>query len=156
MRDQLTQKLKAEGQEVHPHSIVLLRDTFQKFPNRYLVYQDEAWDCLFFPNYKDNPNNEDFIKGHLSSELKIEKENISLKYLTQRIHQKYSVTHQEYRVYSHKFYLTSISSYPEKMRADSFEQDGRQYYWKTIDELRRDPDVQKKNSDILRFVTELS
>ena len=74
----------------HNHSIILIKDSFQKFPNRFLVYDDKRWGCKLFLNYKDNSNNEDFIKKHLSGDLKIELEDIKLSYLGQRIHEKYS------------------------------------------------------------------
>ena len=51
---------------------------------------DKRWGCKLFLNYKDNSNNEDFIKKHLSGDLKIELEDIKLSYLGQRIHEKYS------------------------------------------------------------------
>ena len=57
-----------------------IKDSFQKFPNRFLVYDDKRWGCKLFLNYKDNSNNEDFIKKHLSGDLKIELEDIKLSY----------------------------------------------------------------------------
>ena len=41
-----------------------------------------------------------------------------------------------------------------KKYKDSFECDGRQYYWMTVPELEQDRNVQKKNSDILEYVKE--
>ena len=46
----------------HNHSIDIIKDTFNKYPNRLLVYDDTRWNCKFFLNYKENPNNESFIK----------------------------------------------------------------------------------------------
>lgn len=50
----------------HNYSIVLIKDSFQRFPNRFLVYEDKRWECKLFLNYKENPNNKEFIKNHLS------------------------------------------------------------------------------------------
>lgn len=139
----------------HNHSIVLIKDSFQRFPNRFLVYEDKRWGCKLFLNYKENPNNEEFIKNHLSGDLKIELDDINLSYLGQRIHEKYSESAKEEKVYCHKFYIANINQFPDKITKDSFEIDGKKYRWMTITELEMDEEVQKKNRDILEFVKEL-
>ena len=58
-------------------------------------------------------------------------------------------------MYSHKFYLATISNFPKDMEKDSFEFDGRLYHWKSIAGLEQDKDVQRKNLDILNYVTEI-
>jgi hypothetical protein len=110
---------------------------------------------MFFLNYKDNENNENFIKGHISNELKIKQDDISLKYLTSRVHQKYSVSGEENRMYSHRFYLATVSEFPEYMKNDTFECDGRVYHWKSIPELEADRNVIEHNLDIVNYVKEL-
>ena len=140
----------------HGHSIVLVKDTFRKFSNRFLVYDDKRWECLLFLNYKQNPDNESFIRNRISSELKIEPQNIDLSYLGQRIHEKYSESAKKNKVYCHRFYMASIRNYPEEMRKDSFQCDGKEYRWMTLDELEQDDNVRKKNSDILNYVKEMA
>lgn len=139
----------------HNHSIVVIKDTFDKFPNRYLVYEDQRWDCNFFLNYKENPNNEDFILNHLSNELKIQKKDIELVFVAQKLHEKYSESAKENKMYSHKFYSATVKEFPQEMQNDSFEIDGRIYHWKNIPELEQDPNVQEKNLDVLNYVKEL-
>ena len=139
----------------HSHSIVVIKDSFQKYPNRYLVYEDKRWGCEFFVNYKENPNNENFIKDHISCELKIDPMHIQLSFVAQKIHEKYSESAKENKVYSHKFYLASITEFPEFMKKDSFDCDGKTYYWRSIADLEQDKNVQKKNLDILNYVKEL-
>ena len=139
----------------HNHSFVIIKDTFNRYPNRLLVYDDTRWNCKFFLNYKENPNNESFIKQHISQELKIETFDITLDCLGQRIHEKFSESTHEEKVYSHRFYLAKISKFPDMMLQDSFECDGKQYYWMTVPELEQDENVQKKNNDILGYVKEL-
>lgn len=114
-------------------------------------------DALSFQMYvnKENPNNESFIKQHISQELKIETFDITLDCLGQRIHEKFSESTHEEKVYSHRFYLAKISKFPDMMLQDSFECDGKQYYWMTVPELEQDENVQKKNNDILGYVKEL-
>lgn len=139
----------------HNHSIVVIRDSFNPFPNRYLVYEDKSWNCQFFLNYKENPNNEEFIRNHISRELKIEPDDIELSYVAQKLHEKYSESAKENKVYSHKFYLAEIKKFPDQMQKDSFKCDGKTYYWKSLAELEEDKNVQKKNMDILNYVKEL-
>lgn len=139
----------------HGHSIVIIKDSFEKYSNRLLVYEDKRWNCKFFLNYKQNINNEDFIKSHLSSELKIELKDIDLSFLAQKIHEKYSESAKESKIYCHKFYLATIRKFPDNMTQNTFECDGRKYYWMTIAELEQDKEVQKKNSDVLNYVKEL-
>lgn len=139
----------------HSHSIVVIKDSYQKFPNRFLVYEDKRWDCEFFPNYKENPNNEEFIKSHISSELKIEQRNIQLKFVSQKIHEKYSESAKENKIYSHKFYLATITDFPDFTQQASFECDGKTYHWRSMSELEENSEVQKKNMDIVNYVKEL-
>ena len=139
----------------HNHSIVVIRDSFNPFPNRYLVYEDKSWNCQFFLNYKENPNNEEFIRNHISRELKIGPDDIELSYVAQKLHEKYSESAKENKVYSHKFYLAEIKKFPDQMQKDSFKCDGKTYYWKSLAELEEDKNVQKKNMDILNYVKEL-
>lgn len=78
--------------------------------------------------------------------------NIDLKLVTQKIHRKFSNSDNKEKTYEHKFYIACIKNIPEEMKADSFEFDGRKYYWMTISNLEKDKDVLKKNMDILKIV----
>lgn len=150
MKDKKTSEIQ------HNHSIVIIKGTYNKFPNKYLVYNDTKWNCLLFPNYKENENNIRFITEHLSNELKISRENISLKYVNQYISYKMSEKDKKYKVYNHKFFIASISKFPSYMKEDSFVADGKEYCWKTMVELERDENVAKKNSDIIGHIKEIA
>ncbi len=68
-------------QTAHHHSIVAIKDTFQKYPNRYLVYEDKTWNCRFFLNYPmqlTETQNVDFLKQKISGALKIPVDAIEL------------------------------------------------------------------------------
>lgn len=145
-------------QTAHHHSIVAIKDTFQKFPNRYLVYEDKAWHCRFFLNYPTQlmeAQNVNFLKEKLSGALKIPMEDMDLTKKGQALQQKYSERHQEMRVYDHVFYEAKISDFPESMKQPSFKQDGVTYYWMTIEEMKQDSDIQKKNLDVVQEVEKL-
>lgn len=145
-------------QTAHHHSIVAIRDKFQKFPNRYLVYEDKAWQCRFFLNYPTQlteTENVDFLKRKISGALKIPVEVISLTKKGQALQQKYSERHHEMRVYDHVFYEGEISDFPEALQETSFILDGVTYYWMTLEEMKQDTDIQKKNLDVVKEVEKL-
>ncbi|MCD8050023.1 MAG: hypothetical protein LUG52_10640 [Clostridia bacterium] len=150
--EDLLQDINKLNEITHNHSIVAIRDTFEQYPNRFLVYDDVRWKCKLFVNYKDNTNNESFIKDHLSRELKIDESKIKLTYIAQNISEKISGSDNVKKVYCHKLFLAEIEDMPENMRKDTFEADGRVYHWKSIVELEEDDEAMAKNADIIGFV----
>lgn len=138
----------------HNHSIVAIRDSFNKYPNRFLVYDDPKWKCKLFINYKDNINNESFIKDHICRELKVDTSDIEINYIAQNISEKISGRDNQKKVYCHKLFLMTIKNFPKNMKNDTFTFDGRTYHWKSIIELENDSEAMKKNADIIRFVKE--
>ncbi len=145
-------------QTAHHHSIVAIKNTFDPYPNRFLVYEDTSWGCRFFPNYptqETEKGNEDNIRKHLSRELKIPMEHIVLLKKGTALQEKYSVKHQQNRYYDHTFYEAQISEFPQMMKQNHFEIDGRVYEWMTMAEMEAAPDIQEKNLDVLGKINEL-
>lgn len=136
----------------HYHSITIIKDTFNEFPNRYLVYEDSEWKCDLFFNTKDNTDNEEFIKNRLSSALKINKSDIELIYKTEDTHKKFSETAQKDKLYHHYFYYADLKNIPDNMKSDTFEIDGIVYKWRTIADMEQDEAIRKKNLDIVSIV----
>lgn len=136
----------------HNYSIVLIRDSFNDHANRFLLVDDPRWECKLFLYYKHNENNEDFITDHLSRELKIDRSDISLSFRFDRISEKVSGSDGQRKVYSHKFYVTEVQNFPDFMKLDTFECDGKIYHWMSIGDLEKDPRAMEKNSDIIAFV----
>ncbi len=56
------------------------------------------------------------------------------------------------RTYNHRLYEVSISNFPEIMRNDNFTLNGKHYYWMSIDDMRKDKEIIKKNLEIVEFV----
>ncbi|RGW74376.1 hypothetical protein DWV56_08230, partial [Holdemanella biformis] len=54
--------------------------------------------------------------------------------------------------YNHRLYEVSISNFPEIMRNDNFTLNGKHYYWLSIDDMRKDKEIIKKNLEIVEFV----
>lgn len=139
--------------EKHPHSIILIKDDFNKNSNRFLVYDDPRWHCRLFPNYhtisaseEENISN---IQHHIRMELKTTTENGC--FLFQKLHSKYSVSSQKEKVYLHRFYRFQIKGNPE-ITQDSFCIDGKTYHWMSIAEMEADENIMQSNSDIVGFV----
>lgn len=142
-------------QTAHHHSIVVIKDTFHEFSNRYLVYEDKVWHCRFFLNYPtqlEDAQNVDFLKQKISGALKIPVKDITLVKKSQALQQKYSERHHEMRVYDHVFYEAQISAFPDKMKSSHFTLDGVSYDWMTMEEMKQDVDIQKKNWDVVQEV----
>ncbi|MCR5625679.1 MAG: hypothetical protein K6F99_00015 [Lachnospiraceae bacterium] len=154
--DKLREEMEKENKlEEHPHSIVLIKDTFNKHSNRFLVYYDNRWNCKLFINYHTMENEDDNIKNitrHLSQELKVDESNIRGAFSFEELHEKYSPSHKENRWYKHRFYEFRINSFQDRTEQDEFEIDSKKYYWMSIAEMEQDPDIMKNNNDVVGMV----
>ena len=106
------------------HSIIII-----KKDNRFLNYFDERWNMYLFPN----------IKGNDIEEIKNKYNTDKVNYLFDRVHEKYSVSHDENRTYHHYFYEVDANI------------DGEYF---TLDELLNNEKVKENNSDIIGFIKE--
>lgn len=139
----------------HNHSIVAIKDTFNPYPNRFLLYFDERWGCKFFFSFKTSENDAENIKLRLSSELQVDPSDISVTYKTHRIQTKHSVSHNEERTYDHSLYSAEISHFPEDSMQNEFEINGKKFYWMSISEMEQDKTIMKINSDVVGFVKDV-
>lgn len=144
--------IKKLDEVTHPFSVVAIKDTFNEYPNRYLLYYDERWDCKFFPSYKTVDNNEDNIKSKLSSELKVDESKIKLEFKTFEIQKKFSVSHNEDRVYDHRAYVAQVTYFSDLMKKDEFEIEGKKYCWMTIHDMEKDERIMQINADVVGLI----
>ena len=89
--------IEALDKVTHPFSIIAIKDTYQQFPNHFLLYRDHKWNCNFFLNYRTQATEEQnlaFITTRLSQELHVPTEDISVKKVGQVIQEKYAI-HEE-------------------------------------------------------------
>ena len=63
-------------------------------------------------------------------------------------------SHQENRIYNHRLYEIKIQVFPEDEQKENFVVNGRHYYWMSISDMERDPNIVKKNLDVIDFVKE--
>ena len=139
----------------HPFSIVAIKDTFEKYPNKYLLYYDNRWNCWFFFNFRtdaDSKQNEANIRKGLSSKLKVDTDQIALDYKTEDIHHKFSVSDGEDKYYHHTLYSCELKSFSDELKQEKFTIDDVKYAWMTIDEMEKDPSIKKHNLDVVEFV----
>ena len=104
---------------------------------------------LVFPNYPtwpDEKKNVEIIRDKISRALKIDFSRILLERKCQKLQQKYSESHKEERYYDHVFYKGKITAFPEQMI------DGVTYRWMTMADMKENPDIQKKNLDVVEVV----
>lgn len=135
------------------HSLIAIKDTFNSFPDRYLLYFDKKWGCKFFPNFKTvQQDNEDNIREHLSIMLKIPKKFIKIELKAEAIQQKYAPHDMSVNTYQHKLYLATITSFPETLREDSFTIADKKFFWLSIDQMLDDKTIREKNLSVVSFV----
>lgn len=151
-------EMKNQNQIKHPFSIVVVKNEFEQYPDRFLVYYDSRWKCRLFLNFRtqqDMTENEEKIKRGLSNDLQVNMSDIKIDYKNTYLHKKFSYSDQCEKWYEHTIYQAHISHMPETEQRDSFVINGRQYYWMSLPEMERDQIMMEKNSDIVSFVKQL-
>ncbi|MCI7130563.1 MAG: hypothetical protein MSA09_08450 [Lachnospiraceae bacterium] len=151
-------EIKNQNQIKHPFSIVVVKNEFKQYPDRFLVYYDSRWKCRLFLNFRtqqDMTENEEKIKRALSNELQVDMSDIKIDYKNTYLHKKFSYSDQCEKWYEHTIYQAHISHMPETEQRDSFMINGRQYFWMSLPEMERDQIMMEKNSDIVSFVKQL-
>ena len=141
----------------HQFSIVAVKDTFNDYPNRYLLHYEPDWKCDLFFSFRtmdSETENIENIKAKLSSLLKVDKEKIQVEYKKESIYSKYSVKDKEQKIYHHRLYLAEIKKFPKDERQDQFSLDGIDYKWLSIADMRKDIEIQAKNLDVVDMVYE--
>lgn len=156
--NQLKKDIDGLNRMEHPFSIIGIRDTYNTYANRFLLYYDTRWKCYLFPNGRtdmDEAVNEENLKRDVSRSLKVAPETISVRKRGERIHQKYSVSDCIPKWYHHTFYELTVAQFPEKAQTIAFDIEGTSYRWMSIAEMEQNPRIQEVNSDIVTMVKEL-
>ena len=108
----------------HVHSIILI-----KRGDKYLNYFDERWGMYLFPN----------IKGNNIEEIKNKYNTNNVKYLFDKVHEKYSIKKKKKRTYHHYFYEVD-----KDINGEYF----------SLNELLQKEKVKENNGDIIKFIEE--
>ena len=134
----------------HRHSLVIIKNK-----DKYLLYDDERWQCKLFINYKTkDENNETAIKEALEKDLQLDTSTINCEFVTSRTQEKYSVSHNENRIYNHRLYELQVNRFSEQEMEKDFVVNGKHYYWMSIEEMEKDDNIRNKNLEVVDFVKE--
>lgn len=126
------------------HAIIVIKND----NNEYLQYYDERWNSYLFLNCKLEDNfNDDTIKKYVADKLNIDINNITCKYISDKIHTKFSESAQKEKEYHHYFYKVIIDI--------PFSIDDN-YKFFSYEKLMNDERIKKVNSDIIGFINELN
>ena len=106
------------------HSIIIV-----KKEDKYLNYFDKRWGTYLFPN----------IKGNNIEEIRKMYNTNNVKYLFDKVHDKYSKPNKEVKTYHHYFYEVD-----KNIEGEYF----------TLDELLSKEKVKENNADVIQFIRE--
>lgn len=140
---------------LHKFSLVAIKDEFNSYANKVLLYYDNSWKCWFLFSFHTNEyQNEESILQRLSNKLKIDKDCIKINYISDRLQPKYSEKDHVHKVYQHSLYQCSVTRFPEIMKNNEFEIEGTKYKWWALEEMEADENIMKKNGDVVSFLKE--
>ena len=106
----------------HIHSIIIVKNK-----DKYLNYFDKRWQMYLFPN----------IKGNDIGKIKEKYNTNNVKFLFDKIHNKYSVSDKKIKTYHHYFFEVD-----EEIDGEYF----------SLDELLNKENVKKYNEDIIEYI----
>ena len=95
-------KDKPKGRKVmNTHSIIIIKNE----KNEYLQYYDKKWNCYLFLNSKmKNKEDMESIYNKIKEMLNIEKEDVEISFVGEKIHKKFSESDKIEKEYQHFFY----------------------------------------------------
>ena len=90
---------------MHKHSIIIIKN--EKY--EYLQYFDKIWNSYLFLNSNmNNKNDVESIYNKLKQMLEIEKEDINISFIGEKIHKKFSESAKIEKEYLHYFYKVKL------------------------------------------------
>lgn len=125
---------------IHKHTIMAIKGEL----DRYLVYYDPKWGCYLFPHCKDHLYYEDMIKDWALVKLDVV---VKVRKGKRFGHAKYAPHDHAVNTYDHLIYLADT-----KREESDFTKDGVAYTWMTLEEMKQNNDIMKRNSDIVGFI----
>ena len=139
-----------EAKQIHYFNIAIIKNK----DNKLLLKYDQRWDCYLFV-YKrmeetegDPADEQERLKSYLESELKATLSNGEFK--KRLCFEKYSHSANQMKLYDHRFYVYELTDKQEECLYLNSE-----YKWFSIEEMERDQNIVKKNSDFLKIAKDL-
>lgn len=136
-------------------SLIAIKDTFNEYSNRYLLYYDPKWRCRLFPNFKtteDEADDTNNIIHRLSLMLHIPQDEFTIEFKAQEIQRKFAPADNMVNTYDHKLYSVTIKSFPDDLKQDVFTIEGKEFFWLSIDDMLKDERIFEINLGVVSFV----
>lgn len=131
------------------HAIIIIKNE----KDEYLQYFDEKWNSYLFMNCKmKNKDDVDAVNSELKQSLGLNKEDVNLFFVGEKVHRKFSESAKIEKEYQHYFYKIDMLKSIDKFNHKEFENSNKRYKWFSVDELTKDERIQKVNSDIVEYV----
>lgn len=152
--------IEMDADRIHTVCILLLHN---KTDGKYLLVKNGSWKCLLFPSYNINANfDKNAEKFEFDEKAEAEMAKTYFKKMTdvdprgiqyvgamdEKIRPCYA-TGTPYR-YKFHFFLLEVDS------SDTFlkKYNGNTYVWKSLEGMRKNKNIMKKNGDVVRFVAD--
>lgn len=137
----------------HTHAIIIIKND----KDEYLQYFDERWNCYLFPNCKlTDENHITIIKNYISQQLNFECATKNILYVTDKVHEKYSISANKMKKYHHYFYeVVKCNEFVDNNQSKNFTINDLNCSWFSIPELESNERIQKVNKDIVDFIKQI-
>lgn len=144
---ELIKDIKRSNQ-IRNFSLLVLKDNSNTHKDKFLLRYDKRWKCFLFPYKKTHTENDyNNIFNHITSNLSLK----DAKIIEIKIDdiEKYSVSDEIKKTYHHTFYLIEFNASNLKK---TIKINGEKYKWFSIDEMKRNRNIELKNSETVDFV----
>lgn len=134
--------------QVRNFSLLVLKDNSNTHKDKFLLRYDKRWKCFLFPYRKTHTENDfEYILDYLTKTLSLN----NVKIVDTKIDdvEKYSVSDEIKKTYHHTFYLIEFDACNFK---NTVKLNGEKYKWFSIDEMKRNKEIELKNSETVDFV----
>lgn len=138
--------------ELHRFSLIAIRDSFNKYPNKFLLRYDEKWDCYLLPYFRTLETTDNIIQG-LEGMLKVSIDASSLTFKSRDTYLKYSPADERNKQYCHSFFYLSHLQFQKIHKQKEFTIEDNKFKWFTLDEMRNDKNIMSKNEDVVDILS---
>lgn len=139
--------------DVRKFSLLVLQDISGLHKDKYLLRYDKRWKCYLLP-YRNThvENDKDYILEYVTSTLGLN--NAKLQGVEEDDIIKFSISDQITKSYHHTFYniVFDASKTLSVGSKSSFILNEEKYKWFSIDEMKRNKSISKKNSETVNYI----
>lgn len=130
--------------------ILLIRNTLLE--STLLTYFDTGWSTWFFPNFTDDGQTEEDLKSQIAKRFESPRDWVRVRFLRDFSETKPSQEHNgELREYQYKIYWVDVGR-KDFERLPVFHWNGLKYKWGGLENLKKNPQVEKNNGVLLGVV----